>query len=603
MTTWNQSVWDVLEQSDAEPRAFWEAVVRSLHERTDARLVGLALCFNSGTEAVVWRWATKHPAGGAWPSGWEQAAEHARTAAAGAEGSEPIAGEPLAAIKMTSLPGEPESVLLVALPAGVVPETAFAALIHAASAPRLWQLRSQSTRAQNRADRLETALDFTLTLNSESTFGAAAMRLCNEWVARFPFRRAALGWRVNEEIQLFALSETEKFTRQMERVRRLEGAMEECLDQGEEIIWPAPESAHTVTAEHRAYGQQVESPGLVSLPLWQDGEVVAVLTAEMATVDVRLSDELIDAMRVTLDLLTPRLIELEARDRPPLRRGQERLRKALGGLVGPRHVGWKLAGLVVAIVLLCLVFVQRPFRVEATVTLRTSEAAFVTAPFDGYLKEAVAEIGDYVGVGAVLARFDQTELRLQAAETSAELTRFQRELEQARAAGEAAAIAVQSARVEELRARQSALLRRLAQAEIRAPLAGYVLEGDLGEREGAPFQRGAILYRLASVEAIFVEGQLDERDIEHLTLGAPMEIILTSRPDQPFVATLREINPAAEASATGNVFGLRGEVTAEIPTWWRPGMTGVARIEVGERSLLWIATHRTVDFLRIFFWV
>jgi hypothetical protein len=31
-------------------------------------------------------------------------------------------------------------------------------------------------------------------------------------------------------------------------------------------------------------------------------------------------------------------------------------------------------------------------------------------------------------------------------------------------------------------------------------------------------------------------------------------------------------------------------------------MTGVAKIEAGRRSYLWIATHRLVDFLRLKLW-
>jgi hypothetical protein len=31
-------------------------------------------------------------------------------------------------------------------------------------------------------------------------------------------------------------------------------------------------------------------------------------------------------------------------------------------------------------------------------------------------------------------------------------------------------------------------------------------------------------------------------------------------------------------------------------------MSGVARVGVGKRSLLWIITHRTLDFLRLRLW-
>ena len=34
----------------------------------------------------------------------------------------------------------------------------------------------------------------------------------------------------------------------------------------------------------------------------------------------------------------------------------------------------------------------------------------------------------------------------------------------------------------------------------------------------------------------------------------------------------------------------------------RPGLRGVAKIEAGEHSLLWMALHRTFDWLRLALW-
>jgi hypothetical protein len=31
-------------------------------------------------------------------------------------------------------------------------------------------------------------------------------------------------------------------------------------------------------------------------------------------------------------------------------------------------------------------------------------------------------------------------------------------------------------------------------------------------------------------------------------------------------------------------------------------MSGIAKIGVGKRNVCWIVTHRTVDFLRLYFW-
>ena len=56
------------------------------------------------------------------------------------------------------------------------------------------------------------------------------------------------------------------------------------------------------------------------------------------------------------------------------------------------------------------------------------------------------------------------------------------------------------------------------------------------------------------------------------------------------------------AREEGSVFLVRCELPEGHASWWRPGMTGVAKLNAGEHSLLWIFTHRTVDFLRLNLW-
>jgi hypothetical protein len=36
---------------------------------------------------------------------------------------------------------------------------------------------------------------------------------------------------------------------------------------------------------------------------------------------------------------------------------------------------------------------------------------------------------------------------------------------------------------------------------------------------------------------------------------------------------------------------------------WRPGMAGEARVDVKHRPLIWIWTHRLIDFLRLKLWM
>ena len=57
----------------------------------------------------------------------------------------------------------------------------------------------------------------------------------------------------------------------------------------------------------------------------------------------------------------------------------------------------------------------------------------------------------------------------------------------------------------------------LANAAINAPFAGIVVEGDLTEMLGAPIRKGDILFKLALLEKLYVEVDIDERDIHELS--------------------------------------------------------------------------------------
>jgi hypothetical protein len=41
---------------------------------------------------------------------------------------------------------------------------------------------------------------------------------------------------------------------------------------------------------------------------------------------------------------------------------------------------------------------------------------------------------------------------------------------------------------------------------------------------------------------------------------------------------------------------------AELPERLQPGMEGVAKVKVDRRRLIWIWTHRAVDWLRLTLW-
>ena len=62
------------------------------------------------------------------------------------------------------------------------------------------------------------------------------------------------------------------------------------------------------------------------------------------------------------------------------------------------------------------------------------------------------------------------------------------------------------------------------------------------------------------------------------------------------------IRPQAEIQGQLNVYVAEAE--AALPfAWMRPGMEGVAKIEVGRRRVWWVVLHRATDYLRLKLWL
>jgi hypothetical protein len=78
---------------------------------------------------------------------------------------------------------------------------------------------------------------------------------------------------------------------------------------------------------------------------------------------------------------------------------------------------------------------------------------------------------------------------------------------------------------------------------------------------------------------------------------------LLSNPQLSVPIRISSVIPVAQVKGQeGNQFMITAELLQSPLVWWRPGMTGLARIDAGRRNIAWILTHRVVDHLRLMFW-
>ena len=491
--------------------------------------------------------------------------------------------------------------------AGLLPEatedSAEEALVRlelAAETPELYQANTGVRQAKADVEKLASALDLATLVNQETRFLAAALAFCNALADRFRCDRVSLGWLAGGYLRLRALSRTEKFDRQMFAAQQLEAAMEEAFDQDDEVVWPAPEGANVVVRDHERFAREQRVPYLCSLPLREGPEPVAAITCERQAGPFTALE--VQQLRLAGDLVSRRLADLQRQDRWFGSRWATSARQGLAKVVGPEHTWAKVVTLGVAVAIGALFFVKVNYRVEGSFQLRSDEVAYLTAPFEGYLDQVLVRPGDTVEAGDRLLALKTAELELEESAALADLSRFQREAEKDRAARSLAEMRIAEAMADQARARLEMVRHRINQATIKAPFKGVVVEGDLRERLGAPVKQAEVLLRVARIDTLFVEAEVNERDIHEILGRTSGEIAFLSQPRNKFPVRIVTVEPAAVPKEQANVFLVRCGVESGVQSWWRPGMSGVCKFSVEKRTLFWILTHRTVDFLRLKLW-
>lgn len=390
--------------------------------------------------------------------------------------------------------------------------------------------------------------------------------------------------------------------RRTDLVQNLEAAMEECLDQDLEIIHPASLEATFVSraaAElSRRYG-----PGTVAcIPLRHDGVPAAAIVLER-TADRPFEISEMETLRLTCDLCTPRLMDLRERDRGLAAKGAMAARKFCGHLVGPEHTGYKLGAFMVFLAAIFTTFSTTAHYAEAPFVVEATTHRVVVAPFDGYLSSAAKRAGDTVQTTRdVLATMETAELELERAQARAERTAYVKQEATAQRDGKTAEAQMARAHADEIAARIDLLDYKIKHASVTSDVCGVVVRGDLQRQLGIPLKAGEVLFEVAQLDSLRAAVSVPDDEVAELVVGQRGELVTASYPGIPIPLEVTQVAPIAEVENQRNVFKAHACLLAP-PDWVRPGMRGVARIEVGRRSVAWVWTHRLVDWVRMKLWI
>lgn len=429
--------------------------------------------------------------------------------------------------------------------------------------------------------------------------------------------RVSLGWISRNNLKVVALSDGVVLEEGV-AIPELHQAMLEAAHQHVTLVWPPTRAMNErITLAHQALFKTQGLSGLVSVPLARHGQAVGVLVCERALQADPLRPNSTDAsstgvflaeqvqwLESLAEVAAPMLLLRYQIDRPWLDRCRAQWYDFRQRLADPAERGlrWGLGGLAGLFVVGALV--PMPHQVTANARLEGAVQRVMSAPQDGFLREVMVRPGDVVKAGQVLAQLSDDDLQGARRGRMAEVAQHENEFSEAFARGDRAQAMTAQNKLAESKAQLSLVDQQLSRLKVVAPFDGVVIQGDLRQQLGAPLKRGETLLTLAPGLDWRVVLEVDESDIASLQRGQVAGLRLAALPDQVIGLLLERVTPVAKTTPGGVMYEIeaRPNGAGAGATGLRPGLQGVARIEMPARPLLWRAAVYSWQRLRMFVW-
>jgi multidrug resistance efflux pump len=256
---------------------------------------------------------------------------------------------------------------------------------------------------------------------------------------------------------------------------------------------------------------------------------------------------------------------------------------------------------VLAILVVVLAFAEGEHRITAKSVVEGEVQRAAVAPFEGFIKTAPVRAGATVLAGQILATLDDKDLVLDQMKWQSELDKLVQKQREALAKHDRSAVGVLMAQIQQAEAQLALAEDKLKRTQIAAPFDGLVVSGDLSQMLGSPVEKGKVLFEIAPLDAFRLIVHVDERDIRYVSSGQTGLIFLSGQPTAPWPITVTRVTPVTQAEEGRNSFKIEATIDAPAKAL-RPGMEGVAKMHAGQRSIVWIWTHSTIEWLRLTIW-
>ncbi len=433
-----------------------------------------------------------------------------------------------------------------------------------------------------------------------------AFAITNNVKTKYSCDLVALGRVAGRRVKILSLSGMDSVYPRSPGSRLIRQAMEECLDYEHLVAsqaggqWSDTDGGLDFRL-HRQWRSGLGEAAVASVPLMARDECVAVVSMTRPGGTGFRESELKD-IEQQLEVYGPALQLVARANRRWPAQTRDALLSSLSWLMARDGWGRRVICMSLLLLMTWFAFGTMGYQLSTPCQIVATERRHMAAPFQGQVKAAFVEPGDIVRRGQLLFVMETRELLLQKREIEAELAMTRLEVSQAITDKKLKQAALSRAQMDVLNARLEGVQRRIAVAEVRAPMDGRVQTGNVKRLIGSVVPLGESLITFAPTGKWAVELLVPDTDIQAVSVGQRGHFVTIARPGREIPCQVERMEPTAIVKKNQNVFAVRARVSGAAKAV-RVGTEGVATIQVGRRRVSWIALHRVIRFLRLHFWM
>jgi RND family efflux transporter MFP subunit len=447
---------------------------------------------------------------------------------------------------------------------------------------------SSLLQAERKIEVLQTLVSVSQEIGSTLNQHRVLQAIVNQPQLVIPYERAAIALEQRSRLTIQAVSGLTKVDASDPAIAKLADVLRwaagleneiHVTQHGEEIDEARPETRE----KFKRYFEETGSRGFFAIPLTDDEGRLGILSFESPDPDF-LTDLHIEVIRILASQATLALRNASLYKEVPFIGILEPLiEKKRRFMAIDRRRRALMIGAVVA-VLLILVLVPIPMRVDGTAQVGPDQTQYVRAEQDGVVQTVLVHEGQRVEPGTPLAQMADWTERAALAGVQARYNTAMAQMAQALVGNDATAAGQRQLEANYLHGELQRATEQLDRMTLRSQIAGVVATPHAENIAGKKLSLGDPIMELVSTNDVEVDVAVPESDLSLVRANDPARIKLESFPARTFAGRVSVVSPAGEVVGDTRAFYAR-ILVPNADGALRPGMQGYSKIRTGLRPL------------------